>query len=175
MSVLGLENTSWEVGGLPAPDINNRWPVTLDSGCLSLALTRETASPRDSGRMREVSHGNWAKPIPAPHPMPWACFWLMSASLVASYHTDLFVHKQLFPQPSVHQHTEIMIHNLCNITDFASKAFCCYRTIYDVLIARISWATDSQIADDLACEAGSEALWVFALKKKKDFEKFFFC
>lgn len=54
----------------------------------------------------------------------------------------------------------------------ASKAFCCYWNAYDVLIARISWATNSQIADDLAFEAGSESVCVFAFFKK-DFEKNF--
>ena len=64
-----------------------------------------------------------------------------------------------------------MIDDLYSITDVTSKAFSCYRNVYDVLISRISWATNSQIADDLAFEAGSESIYVYALKKKKDFEK----
>lgn len=70
-----------------------------------------------------------------------------------------------------------MIDNLGNITDIASKAFPCYRNVYDVLIARISWATNSQTANDLAFEVGSESVRVYAFKKKKkDFWKgnFFF-
>lgn len=55
----------------------------------------------------------------------------------------------------------------------ASKAFPSSRNVYDVLIARISWATNSQIEDDLAFEAGSKSVYVFALKKKEDLEKNF--